>query len=986
MGKAEIKKGKIQKKVITSVLLVGIIPGILVVILIYRSGTTSLKYSIGANFREIAKETADKVQIIMDREIQDAQSLAISPYIKGAVLKGNALAGKSFNYSLAAYLKEYQGQGMREYSSILITDKRGVIIAATNKEVDYYVAKKNWWQRTFNKGEGKVFISGIDYKEDTQAYSIAIAVPIFDPHNRMAIGVLKMVYDVKDIFTVITSIKIGTTGHANLVTSDGTLVVCPIFPPKSHMINEQLMRQISSNEPGWGVAADDAHGGKKSIIGFAPVVSTLQMDTGNFGGKAWFIFVRQLPEETYAPMYTLLWKVSLLGLAFIAVLLPLGFYATQKIVRPISQLIEGAKLIGQGRLDYRMNIKTNDEIEQLAETFNKMADSLGKSSEEQYKTLFDHAEDSMLMVNNEGRIVAVNKRQEEVIGYSKDALQGQMFSLILHDKEKKIFADSFEKIIGGEKPPTVEVEVLSKTQGVLTMEMDLTGLKKDGTMAFVLIHLRDITNRKVLEKEIMLERNKLETIIESMGDGLDIVDKDFRIQFMNKKFLKLFGKETIGKKCYEVYTVRNGPCDECPVVKGIEKTGVLEVNTAHGQTFLITHSPFKNLDGTISILEIFKDITERKKLERAIKESKEQYKFLFDYAEDSMVMVNTEGRIIDVNKRQEEVLGYSKNALLGQMFSLILAGAKDNATFVDLFRQIMEGKKPPTAEVEVIGYGHKLLTMEMDLTGIKKGGAMIFVLVHLRDITKKKELEQQLLRVERLTALSHFSSTLAHDLRNPIIGIRKRLESLRSTIEFSRPEEVQRILGDLIAGSGLLLGMVNDVLDVYQNSYEELPLIVSSFPLIEAIEEAIQLLQIEAEERKVHVHLHSEHRSIEIHGDKRRLQRVFINLLDNAIKHSPPDSSVDITFYPVVEENEYYILFRIKDDGPGILPAELSKIFEPLYRKDGRRDGKTGTGLGLYFCKVVVDAHGGKIWAENGKEKGAVFYIRIPLGDSEYAH
>jgi len=111
-----------------------------------------------------------------------------------------------------------------------------------------------------------------------------------------------------------------------------------------------------------------------------------------------------------------------------------------------------------------------------------------------------------------------------------------------------------------------------------------------------------------------------------MGDGLDIVDKNFKIQFMNEKFLNLFGKESIDRTCYEVYTGRDKPCNECPVVKGIEKVGVLEVNALQDRTFLITHSPFKNIDGTVSILEIFKDITERKKLEKAIKESEEIYK------------------------------------------------------------------------------------------------------------------------------------------------------------------------------------------------------------------------------------------------------------------------------------------------------------------------------------------------------------------------
>jgi len=89
MGRIGKKRGNIQKKVIASMLLVGTIPGILVVGLTYLSGTNALKNSIGTNFQEIAKETADKIDIFIDKELQEAQNLALSPYIRAAVLEAN---------------------------------------------------------------------------------------------------------------------------------------------------------------------------------------------------------------------------------------------------------------------------------------------------------------------------------------------------------------------------------------------------------------------------------------------------------------------------------------------------------------------------------------------------------------------------------------------------------------------------------------------------------------------------------------------------------------------------------------------------------------------------------------------------------------------------------------------------------------------------------------------------------------------------------
>jgi hypothetical protein len=257
------KRGNIQRKVVASILLVGTIPGIIVVILTYLSGINALKNSIGTNFQEMAKETADKIQIIVNREIGDAQSLALSPYIRAAVLKSNkGYEGKEYRgiqteideiqqlwtllkdndelvdrhlmNELTDYLKDYIRRETKAYGSILITDIRGAVIAATNKPADYYQGNKNWWQVTFNRGKGKVFVSGIDNDAAVQTFSVSIAVPIMSKNGEGAIGVLKMIHDVNDIFRTITNIKIGETCHANIVNSDSLLIVCPIFPPKSH--------------------------------------------------------------------------------------------------------------------------------------------------------------------------------------------------------------------------------------------------------------------------------------------------------------------------------------------------------------------------------------------------------------------------------------------------------------------------------------------------------------------------------------------------------------------------------------------------------------------------------------------------------------------------------------------------------------------------------------------------------------------------------
>jgi len=92
---------------------------------------------------------------------------------------------------------------------------------------------------------------------------------------------------------------------------------------------------------------------------------------------------------------------------------------------------------------------------------------------------------------------------------------------------------------------------------------------------------------------------------------------------------------------------------------------------------------------------------------------------------------------------------------------------------------------------------------------------------------------------------------------------------------------------------------------------------------------------------------------------------------------------VGIAFNSTSEDGVDYLLLKIEDEGPGIPALELSKIFEPFYRKERKKEGKTGTGLGLYFCRIVVESHQGKIWAENRNGNGAALFIKVPIGERE---
>jgi signal transduction histidine kinase len=283
--------------------------------------------------------------------------------------------------------------------------------------------------------------------------------------------------------------------------------------------------------------------------------------------------------------------------------------------------------------------------------------------------------------------------------------------------------------------------------------------------------------------------------------------------------------------------------------------------------------------------------------------------------------------------------------------------------------------------------GGSTLTMELDIVPVEEAGSVMGVLLQLTDVTDKRQLERQLLRSERLASLSQFASMFAHDIRNPLAGIKKTLELLGHRPEL-HTEPIAQWFGDLQFTTDLLLGMINDMLDVYQESYSGMPLVSSAFSAGVLLQEAAHLFRSEAEAKNVTFQLAMPDKNLTMTADRRRLQRVSINLVHNALKYSPAGGVITLSARRAGQEalpadvslpDQAVLLICVEDEGPGMEPDELPHIFEMFFRKKDGHDLRIGRGLGLHFCRLVVEAHGGRIWAENRSTGGARFSVAVPL-------
>jgi len=250
----------------------------------------------------------------------------------------------------------------------------------------------------------------------------------------------------------------------------------------------------------------------------------------------------------------------------------------------------------------------------------------------------------------------------------------------------------------------------------------------------------------------------------------------------------------------------------------------------------------------------------------------------------------------------------------------------------------------------------------------------------------RKELErkvaergEQLIETEKKrAAMAHM---IAHDLKNPLLGIKKTLERLEQTPTDLSSRQGKRILTDLLSAGDLVIGMANEMLDIYRSDFGEIPLSQTAFQVEEMIQTSLRILGPDIEEKQIEVLVHSDPPHISVVADKRRLTRLLINLLSNAIKFSGDRGRVFIsTIRREQNGSGPWLELRVEDEGVGMPAQELPRIFDRFYSQD-KEKAETGTGLGLPYCKLVAEAHGGTIVARNRAPRGFMVAVFLPVHD-----
>jgi len=481
-------KQSVQKRIVSSILIVGVASVLLGLSLVYFVGTATLTTVIGSNFKELADVTSQKLDELINHHVGEAVFVAGMDTVVEAAANGRAedgarVADNAASVALRSFLAMSASQLDRDaYELAVITNARGQVVAATRKPPRMTYGDAPWWKEAYANGQGRLFLSDVVFDQDLDKYTFMIATPIHRGGD--VVGVLSMVHDARAFFQWVTQIKVGKTDHTMLIASDGTLLFCPVFPIKTHTLHPDLITAVVAGTHGWGTTTHDVHyPGSKAINGFAPVKMSLSPGA-NFGGKTWYIFTSQDPRETYKPVYTLLTWIIGSGATALGLVIVLGFIAARRIVRPIKILQAGAQAIGNGNLQHRITVDTDDEIVELADGINMMAEKLATS----YAKLEHMVEERTLALAQ--RTNELERRNEELfLLYSIASSLNKARSL------DDVLGQLLGKVLGGMAAHAVFIGLID-TEG----EVSLHGRPHAAAAQDTMVHLAESVVRDVLAR------------------------------------------------------------------------------------------------------------------------------------------------------------------------------------------------------------------------------------------------------------------------------------------------------------------------------------------------------------------------------------------------------------------------------------------------------------------------------------------------------
>jgi hypothetical protein len=341
-------------------------------------------------------------------------------------------------------------------------------------------------------------------------------------------------------------------------------------------------------------------------------------------------------------------------------------------------------------------------------------------------------------------------------------------------------------------------------------------------------------------------------------------------------------------------------------------------------------------------------------------------------------------KIVLVNKKACEVLGYAENEVLGRnWFDAFLPDRVRDITKSN-FKKVIAGEMSPPSFMEIYVQtrsGEERLILWHDVVLRDDTGRIVGTVSSGEDITERKIKEVELAKAyEKLKSMDkmkdEFLSNLSHELKTPLISIKGYSELLDEGVLGSLNDKQKKATDAIVRNSIRLKRLIDSLLFLNIVNAGKAKYKFDPVCLKDLVDQALYSLDSQIKQSRIKVECNMSSCEPMIRADQDYMPQVLLHIIENSIKFTAAGGSVSIN---VKRERDCQHM-QVKDTGIGISQAQLGEIFKKFYQIDGsmtRRYG--GTGLGLYICKTIIDAHSGQIWIESKEHVGTTVHITFPI-------
>jgi len=610
-------------------------------------------------------------------------------------------------------------------------------------------------------------------------------------------------------------------------------------------------------------------------------------------------------------------------------------------------------------------------------TEHKQAEEALRESEARYRAVIESAHDMIQSIGLNGRIIFVNKSWLDTLGYTEAELSSLNLFDIIHPDSLEHCQKLFAEVISGKSVQGIEATFLTKDGRKILVEGNAAPRYIGSRVVASQGVFRDVTERKQAEDALRDEATRHRILIDESSDGIVILDESGKVFEANRRFAEMLGYTPEEARELSVWDWEFQYPRE-------QVTDMITSIGPEGDHFETRH---RRKDGTIYDVEIStngavyagqklifcvcRDITARKQAEAALKESEEKYKTLVETTSDIIWEVDTQGTYTFVSPKIKDVLGYEVDEVVGKKRTLDLIAKGEFRRLLSRFKEI-NAKREPFFGLE-IPHLHKSGSLVIcEVSGIplldSAGNFKGYVGID-RDITERRQMQEQLVIADRLASVGELAAGIAHELNNPLTGV---IGFSQMLMDREMPEDVRQDMQVVYSEAQRASQVVKNLLTFARKH----TVAKEKVSINDVIDKVLELRVYEQNLENIKVDARLDPELPEVMADYFQLQQVFLNIIINAeyfMKETNHKGNLTITTEKVGNK----IKASFADDGPGIAKDALGHLFDPFFttKEVGR-----GTGLGLSICHGIIAEHGGRIYVKSEPGKGATFIVELPIG------